>query len=184
MANIALGAQSVVATTVLAGSVGNTFNIILRVRIKAPLKTYTGGTVVQPYVRSGAVTPAVDNVETVKLTISNPAATYYLNNGTSGSPEGCVFLDYRLAVTVVGNATLTLTVDSIDSSCPAELVVGEDSVEDPENDVLDNFQGVFAQIDHSDEYIDQTVSEQTGGGVRGFKFGGYSEDVLNNGAEQ
>jgi hypothetical protein len=127
-------------------------------------------------------TPADDNYETIKLTISDPPATYYLNVGTSGHPEGCVFKDYRLTVNAKGNATLTLEVDSIDSLVPSNLVIGEDSVEKP--DEFDNFQGVFAQIDHDEEYVATTMTEVIGGGVMGFRFGGFSEQLYRGDAEK
>jgi hypothetical protein len=183
MSELATQLESITDAHALGGGAETTYSIILRVRLKAPLKTYTGGSTPQEYVNLGG-TPASDTKETVKLTISQPAATYYLNAGTSGSPEGCVFLDYRLPVNVRGDATLTVEIDTQDSLVPENLVVGEDSVSDPENDVLDNYRGVFCQIDHDEEYISAVITETTGGGVRGFKFGGFSEQVLANGAEK
>jgi len=185
MTQLATATRKVTTVKVLAANPAVTYTIKIRVRFRAPLKTYTGGTVHadSSYVNVGG-TPAADNYETIKLTISDPAATYYLNKGQSGSPEDCVFADYRITVQVKGDATLTLELDTIDNLVPTALVIGEDSVTDPENDVLDDFRGVFAQIDHAETYISVSTTEITGGGVRGFKFGGFSEQVLLNEAEK
>jgi hypothetical protein len=183
MSNLGTATQTVVDAITLAGSGLITYQFQLRVRVKAPLKTYTGGTVVQEFVNKDG-TPATDNVELVKLEVSNPAATFYLNAGVSGSPASCVFNDYMLTVPAKGNATLTVTVDTIDGVVPAELILGEDSINDPENSVLDDFSGVFCQIDHDETYVSTEITELKGGGVRGFKFGGLSEEVLRDGAEQ
>lgn len=169
---------------VLTNSAGTVYTIPVRVRLRASLKNYSGGTLVRDYVRKDATVPT-DNNEVVKLTVSNPPAVYYLNDAKNDMvPDACVYLDYMLNIQANGNATLTLELDSIDGKCPENVVLGEDSVNNPGEDEFDDFGGVFCQLDFSTTYETATVEITTGGGVNGFKFSAFAEDVTNAGAEK
>jgi len=99
----------VVAT--LGGGGAATYDVTLRFRGVVEGKTYSGGTVVDYFVRGGA--PADDTYNVYALEVSDPPTTFYLNAGTSGSGRPFV-IDYTATVTMAAGATVTLTATAID----------------------------------------------------------------------
>lgn len=161
------------------GTVGVTYTAKLRIRVLATLKTYSGGSSPQAYVNDGG-SPADDDYDIAKLEISNPAKTYYLNKGTSGTPAGRVFLDYMFTVQAVGGATFTVTVDSVDGLTEESILIGQPSTEDPSNDDDDEEAGIFCQVDYDSGEVLGTFVETKDGGVRGFSMSGFAENLLNH----
>jgi hypothetical protein len=160
------------------GTVGVSYTAKLRVRFLGALKTYSGGSVVQNFVKDGG-TPADDDMDMARLVISNPAKTYYLNSGTSGVPAGRVFLDYMLEVAAVGGATFTLTVDSFDQLTPYDIIIGDPSTEDPSNDAQDEDAGIFCQIDYDSGELLEEFIEAKDGGMRGMNISAFAEEVIS-----
>jgi hypothetical protein len=124
---------------------GMVFDVTLRIRGVVEQKTIFGGTSDGFWNEGGS--PQSDDWNTYRLEVSDPAATYYVNAGTSGNAY-CDLLDYERTVAVRGGATLTLSM--LDStSCGARNV---DSGGDPIYVVdippyPDAFDGQFVQID-------------------------------------
>jgi hypothetical protein len=174
---LGLSSKSDSVSGVFPGTVGVTYTARLRVRVLATLKTYTGGSTVQQYVNDGGVA-ADDDYDIAKLEISNPAKTYYLNSGTSGTPPGRVFIDYMLTVQAVGGATFTVSVDSIDEATLYDIAIGDPSTEDASNDATDEEAGIFCQVDYDSGEILETFAETKDGGVRGFSMLAFAENVL------
>jgi hypothetical protein len=103
-------------STVLAINGGDpnvTYNVTLRFRGVIEQKTYIGGTNNGAFFQTGGA-PAADGYNVYRLTISNPAQTYYLNRGTSG--QFVVYgVDYQVTVPIAGGATVTLFADAVDN---------------------------------------------------------------------
>jgi hypothetical protein len=90
------------------------YQVQIRFRGVVEEKSYTGGTPVggTRFLIGGA--PVLDTYNVYSLQVSNPPATYYLNNGASGQTR-CYGIDYTVTVPMYGGSTLTLNVDSRDS---------------------------------------------------------------------
>jgi uncharacterized protein YceK len=104
--------QSMTTATFMGGDPTVTYQVTLRFRGIVETKTYTGGTVLAPFVnQDGAPDGTVWNV--YKLVVSNPAHTYFLNSGVSGLHH--IFgVDYQITIPIQGGASVTLVADSID----------------------------------------------------------------------
>jgi hypothetical protein len=90
-----------------------TYNVTLRFRGVIEQKTYVGGTNNGAFFQTGGA-PAADGYNVYRLTVSNPAQTYYLNRGTSG--QLVVYgVDYQVTIPIAGGATVTLFADSVDN---------------------------------------------------------------------
>jgi hypothetical protein len=106
-------------TVTLGGNPATTYQVQLHFQGVVEQKTYTGsasgnatGTNSAYFIKGG--TAAVDGWNIYSLTVSSPSATYYLNSGTSGNTF-CNEIDYVATIPMNGGATVTLTVNSIDS---------------------------------------------------------------------
>lgn len=149
-----------------------------RVRIVAPYKTIVGGIYRAPFVREGG-TPAADDNEVVSLVVSSPAKTFYLNAGKSADIAYNRFFDYWFDFSVSDGATLTLTIDNIDS----QQYQGDASDALLTVTPLTPFDGIFAQVDFDGAQTKQ-FSRTTGGGIRNWVWSGYSEGVYVGQAEK
>jgi hypothetical protein len=90
----------------MGGEAGAVYDVTLRIRGVVEQKTYTGGTQDGFFYAGG--TPAADGYNVVKLEVSEPAATYYLNAGTSGI-ERVWELDATEKIPVAAGATVVVT---------------------------------------------------------------------------
>jgi hypothetical protein len=132
----------------VTGPAGGTVDATFRVRGVVELNEYSGGSAGTPsYVYTGA-TGNHANVNRYKLIVSDPPATYWLNNGTFTNFD-LTALDYELAVTVNVGATITLQSESADN----KEVKNNTSVSAPDDDVLhpiavsQPYAGQFMQVD-------------------------------------
>lgn len=167
----AIQSHEVIVT--LTGTVGVTYKIGLRVRGVVDLKSYTGGSLVQKYVLSGG-TPVVDNNTVVSLIINSPAATYFLNVSPElVVPTHNVPLDYTLDVLARGDATLTLKVDNKNFAQYRGDVDGSLIDHDP----VGVYDGIWLRVDTepSEPLVEYTV--MTGGGIRGWLWSAFAENV-------
>ena len=99
-------------STQLTSNVPGTFDVTLRFRGVVEQKTYGGGCTEGTWV-SGAGSPAGDNYNVYKLTISSPPQTYFLNAGTSGLTQTFA-IDVTRTVLIDAGATITLEANAID----------------------------------------------------------------------
>jgi len=156
------------------------YKLGLRVRGVIDLKTFTGSTPVQKYVVSGG-TPAVDNRTVVSLIITNPSITYYLNvSPTAVVPDYNVPLDYTLDVLIRGTATATLKIDNIDSIQFRGDVNGGLIDHEP----IGLYDGIWLRVDTepSEPLVEYSVA--TGGGIRGWLWSAFGENVYGIKAEK
>lgn len=99
-----------VKTATLAGDTSQTYQVTLRFRGVAELKTYTGGTVDNYWVTGATENNSGYNV--YKLGISSPSATFFLNGGPE--EQRSVLIDYQRTIPMTGGSTVTLTADAQD----------------------------------------------------------------------
>jgi hypothetical protein len=115
---------AVVRTATIQGVPGTTYSVTLRFRGIVEEKTYSGattggaigagpdgGTNSNLFVVGG--TPSGDTWNIYALGISDPATTYYLNSGASGT-DRVFLLDYRASLPMKAGATVTLTANSVE----------------------------------------------------------------------
>ncbi len=98
-----------------AGNPAVTYNVDFTLAGIYEGKAYSGGTPINgDRVISGG-TPSADENNIVKLEVSSPAATYYLNNGRPTLPGHgfCIPVEQTFTIPITGGATLTLTLDSV-----------------------------------------------------------------------
>lgn len=171
MSNVAsvIHIDSDVAT--MDGDDGITYAVLLNITGVFGLQPYVGGTFPQPFVnKSGAASSAA--LDVVKLVVSAPAATYYLNNGISLGYNTLV--DYDILIRVTKGATITLSIDNQD------YVMFKGGAADAS---LNAFDGIWvAGVFSASAY--ETYIIQTGGGVRQWIWSGFTENVLKGGAEK
>jgi len=91
---------------------GETHDVVLNVTGLVELKTYTGSEVVAGTIVKGGTPGADVNYNIYKLTISEPAATYYFNNGTSETT--LTEISETITVSVADGATVTLSYNVVD----------------------------------------------------------------------
>ena len=96
-------------STVFSTGDGQTYTIELTAFGLIELRTYNGATPVAGTVVKGGSPGASAGFNVYKLQVSNPPATYYLNNGTSSSTLANVFQKFNIQVT--DGATITLSYD-------------------------------------------------------------------------
>ena len=97
----------------IAGDDGVTYDVKLRLRGVVEQKSYTGGVQDGLFLEGGS--PVSDGYNIVKLEISDPAATYYLNAGTSGI-QRVWELDVTKTIPIRAGATVTLSLNALDSA--------------------------------------------------------------------
>ena len=129
----------------LVGDETATYSVTLRFRGVMERNAYTGGTQDHFWYEGGACDDDTYNV--YSLTVSEPAATYFLNAGEAGI-HFCWAVDYTRTVEVRGGAQVTLYADNQDYA----LVVNQDQDGDPIviPDIPpypDAFDGQFVQMD-------------------------------------
>jgi hypothetical protein len=102
----------------VSGTSDRTYTVNARVRGCVETKSYTGGSSLNGGRVKMDATPVVNNHNVWKLTVSDPAHTYYLNAsiGSDGGPAPwVVLLNYVLSFQVKGGATVSLSMDSQDN---------------------------------------------------------------------
>lgn len=102
----ACGADS--KSAIMTGAVGVTYNVSLQFVGVVEPKTYTGGSGSGSFQSGGS--PAADVTNIYKLEVSDPAATYYINRGTSGGP--CASINFAATIPIKTGASITLTADN------------------------------------------------------------------------
>lgn len=104
--------RSATGSVQVPGTPGVSYNAQVRVRGAAPRITYTGGANNGAYLQTGGA-PASTRTDYVKLTVSDPPATYYLNRGAADTQHN-VPIDYTVTIPAKGGAVVTLTLDNQD----------------------------------------------------------------------
>jgi hypothetical protein len=164
-------------TLVLSGDPLVLYELSMRVRAAVELMAYTGGTV-SPVAKRfyiGGSPKSYSNTQ-VKLEVSDPAATFYLNRTAAVPPAFSVKLDYWTPVILVrGGATLTLSLIRGDLAM-THLDEGGGTVET----TLADFDGEYCQLDFTTTLAVDRVEEQRSslGMCRKWVFSGYEENVL------
>lgn len=103
--------NAVQSTTFVSGD-GQTYNVPLRVQGNTELRTYTGSTPLAGTVVQGGTPGPLSGYNVYKIEVSNPAATYYLNNGSSAS--GVTSINTAFTIPITDGATVTFTASSDD----------------------------------------------------------------------
>jgi len=108
------GTVDVVKTSTLRGTAGTTYDVELRFRGVIEPKTYTGGTRDGFFQTGGAA--ANDTANVYKLTVSEPAGTFFVNAGTTRASTAlyCEAMDYVKTVPANAGATIELTAMPLD----------------------------------------------------------------------
>ncbi|MBS2013204.1 MAG: hypothetical protein JST00_09975 [Deltaproteobacteria bacterium] len=106
---------NVTKSTTLAGAPGTTYAVKLRFRGVIEPKTYNGG--VETGFFSVGGTPASDTANIYRLTVSAPAATFFVNSGTTRASNALYAeaIDYEATVDIQAGATVTLTAEPLDA---------------------------------------------------------------------
>jgi hypothetical protein len=105
-------------TTTMGGSASHVYNVTFRVVGVVEIAKYTGGTTTGFLNVDG--TPVTTGLWTgsniYKLTVSDPAHTYYLNQGPwdGSQPTPIGIEDYDITIPIRGGATVTISADSGD----------------------------------------------------------------------
>lgn len=99
----------------LTGTAGASYDVTLRFRGVVEPKTYTGGARTGWFQTGG--TPASDTANIYRLTVSNPAQTFYVNAGTTRASNAlyCEAFDYQATVRAAAGATFTLQAQPLDA---------------------------------------------------------------------
>lgn len=130
------GGKSVSYSFVMAGSAEQTFEVNLRLRGVLEPRVYTGGTDSGNHFYVGGTPQAPSNYNTVAITVSAPAKTYYLNAADAMGELYQVFpLDHTQVLPIQGGATVTLSLtdpdcalvrncESFTGSCHPYVVAG------------------------------------------------------------
>jgi hypothetical protein len=132
----------------LPGDPAIEYEVTFLIRGIVELDTYTGGTPLSPsYVVKDATGHGLRPANTYKLIVSNPAATYFLNNGVFNAAD-VTALDYTLTVPVMGGATLTLQSASNDN-LEVRNTGGHVVADSPDHPIIvaQPYNGQFLQLD-------------------------------------
>ncbi len=133
---VASGSGSVVdcvdpepVSAVMQGTWGVTWDVAIRIAGLFEGKSYAGGSNDGAWLQTDGE-PAADSYNTVKLEISDPPATYWLNRrDVSGNLHA---VDYTATFRIKSGATVTLTFDSVDGrmlrNYPAREIEGVEGI--------------------------------------------------------
>ena len=173
-----LGFSRVEAT--VPGVAGAFYNAKVRVRAVTSLMTYAGGTALGYVSTEGQ--PSSQWAEVLSLQTSSPTHTYFLNRADAVSDYN-VGLDYTIEIPVLGQSQLTLTLRDLDHF----FWQGDANNEPIEIAGVGKKHGVWAILDIELEAPTNDVSSiflYKGGGVRGFRFQGFVDNVYQKKAER
>lgn len=129
--------------SILMGTPGKVFNVRIRIRGVAELKTYPGGITTGFWTVGGV--PDADPTNIYRLTISNPLQTYYLNTGDGIT----TVMDYEENIIVAVGGVVALYASSVDNGEYAN----PDNLKVSNNDplypiiVTQPYDGQFMQLD-------------------------------------
>lgn len=136
------------SSAVLGGDPTVTYTMTFRIRGCVELVEYSGGEQLDEHVFKDATGQAIAVANTYTLEVSDPPATYYLNNGETLMDRLDV-VDYALTIPVNGGATLTLEAVSHDNGQIKNVTnvsVSDDDVTKPIV-VAQPYNGQFMQLD-------------------------------------
>jgi hypothetical protein len=172
-------AYSVEAADTLACETTGPYTVTARVRIVAGTNTYSGGTE-SGFLSTGG-TPGSTTKDVIKLTVSNPLQTFYLNNANTASTY-LVPIDFTFTFTANTAATFTLEGDRTGTGYTSGI--------DGQPVVLAGFgnkSNTFARVDFylsKQSGTSRTITRYHGGGVRGWKWSGFTKNVDARGANK
>lgn len=141
--------EDVSNSLVLEGVPGASYEVTFRVRGVVELSAYSGGVQLSPsYFYRGQTSHLLPTFNIYRLSISSPAADYYINNGTSSSSE-LTAIDYEMTISIDSGATIELVAESIDGEEIKNLTTLSVVDDDPTRPVVvvQPYDGQFAQID-------------------------------------
>jgi hypothetical protein len=131
-------------STALGGAPGVTYSVTVHLRGVVEEKTYTGGCADGYWSAHG--TPATDNWNVYRLTVSSPPQTFFLNTGVSNL-NYVDAIDYVATIVVDAGATVTLYADSTEG----QQIKNIDKVGTPISisgtSVAQPYDGQFIQMD-------------------------------------
>jgi hypothetical protein len=146
--------------TVLQGMPGWTYDILIRLRGLIERKNYVGGTIIDgtgDLISLGG-TPKASTLNQYQLDVSDPAATYYVNNMVTDDYYSTMQLvDVEFAITAKTGASVTMTALLIDTAehfdpawntyPPTDPMIITPGPDDPPILVLQPYLGQFMQMD-------------------------------------
>lgn len=164
--------------TTLVGTPSGVYLVKLRVRGVVPLRSYSGGVLLNPYVMQGGIIPVdVPYRATARLYTTQPSETYNLNYGAPS--DGNVALDYMFSIPLQAGGTITLELDN--GNLTQYYGDSENElVEVPQLPVVD---GIWMQVEQVRE-LHEAYEVLYGGGVRGWRWHNWSERLLGLHAER
>jgi hypothetical protein len=148
--NVCACASSQSDSYVVGGDIGTVYDVTLRVRGVVELVTYSGGVAHggEGFCVKDATSHDPDNFNVYRLDVSDPPASFYLNDGDTSSVFDTA-VDYEIVVPIRGGATITLFADSRDDreiKNTTNAVVADDDPAFPVV-VAQPYNGQFMQID-------------------------------------
>lgn len=164
-------------SVVIGGDVTVTYTLYLHVRAAVELMAYSGGTS-DGYFQVGGTPQNYPNTR-VKLVVSDPAATFYLNRSASVPTNFSVALDYYAPIPVKGGATLTLSLER-----QSHALFNQDQGGATVVTQLAPFTGEYVQLDFATTLEHDVVEKRAGAGTaRNWVFSGFEENVYGDKAE-
>jgi hypothetical protein len=164
----------------IPGEEGRAYTARMRVRSVSALMNYAGGTSNGHFQEGGSV--ASDQADIVRLTTTDPIRTYYLNRSETLNNYN-ESVDYTVEIPVVGGALMTLYIENQDYFQWIGDRFGR-IIEVAGHGFRD---GIWATVDLELRATNGTLSTITtrkGGGVRGFAWQGFVENIYKNKAER
>ncbi len=168
------------------GTSGAVNELTVRVRGIVQLSRYTGGSNDGAFLQVGGSQHASDvGVPVVRLDVTSPSQTYYLNRTSVAPGVYLTALDYYAKIKVLSGATLTVAI-VYPNTFAVQTDVGGGTPELP-------LEGITAtRLRMAKEYViveylsdvSGAVTESTGGVVRDFVFTGYEEQMYGVKAEK
>jgi hypothetical protein len=124
-------ASTAPVSAVLSGTAGASYSVSLRFRGVVETNSYVGGTSDGAFWQIGGASAPNNVYNVLKLSISSPAQTYYVNRGQSGIPH-CWAIDYSKTVVIDSGATVELSfsdtdgqeIDNIDENGKPIVIAG------------------------------------------------------------
>lgn len=162
------------------GTSGETYLLDLKVRGTFGLSRYDGGSNDGGFLQKGGAQNSSDSGRPrIKLTVSNPNQTFYLNRTASAPGAYNQTVEYRVVVEAVGGATLTLAVEN--ATTQNGMDAGGAVPEHDSDHLVAGYQTVFVEFSTD---ITADVTEKLGGVVRDFVWTGFEENVYGVKAER
>lgn len=134
----------------VGGDPGTVYDVVFRVRGIVEEVSYSGGTAygTTGNVQKDATGHSPSNYNVYRLDVSDPPASYFLNNGTTDT-TAAEAVDYEVEIPIRGGATITLYANSVDTREIKNRLNRTVADDDPAFPVVvaQPYNGQFMQID-------------------------------------